>query len=83
MKCGIEIHQRLATEKKLFCDCSAQIIDEEPAGVVIRKQKAVAGELGEIDAAALHEFSAGRTYVYQVFLARLAWLKLIASHRIH
>ena len=67
MKCGIEIHQRLATKKKLFCDCSAQITNEEPIGLVIRKQKAVAGELGEIDAAALHEFSAGRTYIYQVF----------------
>jgi glutamyl-tRNA(Gln) amidotransferase subunit E len=67
MRCGIEIHQRLATKSKLFCDCSARISNEEPIGVVIRKQKAVAGELGEIDAAALHEFSAGRTYVYQVF----------------
>jgi len=67
MRCGIEIHQRLATKNKLFCDCSTQIVDEEPMGVIIRKQRAVAGELGEVDAAALHEYSVGRTYIYQVF----------------
>ncbi|MEM3555403.1 MAG: Glu-tRNA(Gln) amidotransferase subunit GatE [Candidatus Micrarchaeia archaeon] len=67
MKCGIEIHQRLATEKKLFCSCSAQPSEEKPAGEVVRKQIAVAGELGEVDLAALHEYSRDRTYHYQLF----------------
>ncbi|NYZ78683.1 Glu-tRNA(Gln) amidotransferase subunit GatE [Candidatus Micrarchaeota archaeon] len=67
MKCGIEIHQRLATEKKLFCGCSAQPGEEKPIATIERRQKAVAGELGEVDLAALHEYSRNRIYRYQVF----------------
>jgi glutamyl-tRNA(Gln) amidotransferase subunit E len=67
MKCGIEIHQRLATEKKLFCGCSAQPKEEKPVATVERRQRAVAGELGEVDLAALHEYSRNRVYKYQVF----------------
>ena len=67
MKCGIEIHQRLATEKKLFCGCSANPSEEEPFAVVERMQRAVAGELGDVDLAALHEYSRGRKYRYQIF----------------
>lgn len=67
MKCGIEIHQRLATEKKLFCGCSAQPSEEKPIATVERMQRAVAGELGDVDLAALHEYSRGRKYRYQIF----------------
>ncbi len=67
MKCGIEIHQRLATEKKLFCGCSAQPGEEKPVATIERRQRAVAGELGEVDLAALHEYSRNRVYRYQVF----------------
>jgi glutamyl-tRNA(Gln) amidotransferase subunit E len=63
MKAGIEIHQRLATSK-LFCNCkSAQ---EFPKGFsIFRKQRAVAGELGVIDAAALQEFMRKRQFSYE------------------
>jgi glutamyl-tRNA(Gln) amidotransferase subunit E len=67
MKCGIEIHQRLATGKKLFCSCSAQPSEEKPIATIERRQMAVAGELGEVDLAALHEYSRGRVYRYQIF----------------
>jgi len=67
VKCGIEIHQRLATEKKLFCGCSAQPSEEKPIATVERMQRAVAGELGDVDLAALHEYSRGRKYRYQIF----------------
>ncbi|NYZ76329.1 Glu-tRNA(Gln) amidotransferase subunit GatE [Candidatus Micrarchaeota archaeon] len=67
MKCGIEIHQRLATEKKLFCGCSAQPNEEKPIATIERRQRAVAGELGEVDLAALHEYSRNRVYKYRVF----------------
>ncbi|MCX6775363.1 MAG: Glu-tRNA(Gln) amidotransferase subunit GatE [Candidatus Micrarchaeota archaeon] len=67
MKCGIEIHQRLATEKKLFCGCSAQPSEDKPIATVERMQRAVAGELGDVDLAALHEYSRGRKYRYQIF----------------
>ena len=64
---GVEIHQRLATDEKLFCSCSAQPKDGKPVGEIVRKQRAVAGELGEVDLAALHEYSRDRTYRYQIF----------------
>jgi len=67
VKCGIEIHQRLATEKKLFCGCSAQPTEEKPIATAERMQRAVAGELGDVDLAALHEYSRGRKYRYQIF----------------
>ena len=54
LKCGLEIHQQLATKRKLFCECSAEF-KEEPAGEVKRKLRAVAGETGEVDKAASYE----------------------------
>ena len=45
--CGLEIHQRLATEKKLFCSCHTEISDKgREITKVERRQRAVAGELG-------------------------------------
>ncbi|MBI5636200.1 Glu-tRNA(Gln) amidotransferase subunit GatE [Candidatus Micrarchaeota archaeon] len=65
---GIEIHQRLATKTKLFCDCSAQL-DEfaKPSGQITRRLKAVVGELGQVDPAAAFEQGRGKTFVYQLF----------------
>jgi len=65
-KCGIEIHQQLDT-KKLFCSCDAVIRDDEPDVVVKRKMRIVAGELGEVDRAAMHEFKKGTLIVYQAY----------------
>lgn len=76
MKCGIEIHQRLATGNKLFCGCSAQLGEEKPIATIERKQRAVAGELGEVDLAALHEYSRNRVYRYQVFLETTCLVEL-------
>ena len=56
LKCGIEIHQQLES-RKLFCSCPSVIRDEKPDVVVRRRMRAVAGELGDVDPAALHELS--------------------------
>lgn len=64
LKCGIEIHQQLNT-KKLFCNCPSMLRDDAPQFVVKRKLRAVAGETGEIDIAAMHETEKGMEFDYE------------------
>ncbi|MBN2518065.1 MAG: Glu-tRNA(Gln) amidotransferase subunit GatE [Candidatus Altiarchaeota archaeon] len=66
LKCGIEIHQQLDTNK-LFCSCPSQIRDDEPDQTIRRRIKAVAGELGEVDPAALHELLRDQEFVYEFY----------------
>ncbi len=67
MKIGIEIHQRLNTNK-LFCNCKSEISeDEAPLRVIHRRLHPVLSELGEIDEAAKAENQKRREFEYQVF----------------
>ncbi len=61
---GIEIHQQLDT-KKLFCNCPSHIRDDKPDLFVRRKLKAVVGETGKVDAAALHASTLDREMIYR------------------
>jgi len=67
LKVGIEIHQRLATTHKLFCGCFTHMKEIEPTMEIKRKLRAVAGELGEIDRAALFEYLRDRNFHYLSF----------------
>ncbi|MBI2085480.1 MAG: Glu-tRNA(Gln) amidotransferase subunit GatE [Candidatus Aenigmarchaeota archaeon] len=67
LKYGVEIHQRLATTRKLFCSCPARISIDQPIGKINRKLRAVAGELGLVDMAAAYEFIRNRTFTYHIF----------------
>ena len=51
VKVGLEIHQQLATNKKLFCNCTPT--DTEEYSIKFqRKLRAAKSELGEYDPAA-------------------------------
>jgi len=63
LKCGIEIHQRLDTDK-LFCSCSCKQANE-PTEQVLRRLRAVAGEVGGIDQAALYEYMRAKSFIYK------------------
>ena len=68
LTCGLEIHQRLATKTKLFCNCPAKAIEQEqPCGEVKRVLRAVYGELGQVDPAAEFEGNRKRSFTYQIF----------------
>ncbi len=64
MKSGLEIHQQLDT-KKLFCNCPSVIRDDTAHFTVNRRLRAIAGETGEIDVAAKHEFEKGKEFIYE------------------
>ncbi len=67
-KCGLEVHQQLRTEKKLFCRCPAstyQKIDEYDAEVV-RHMRPTLSELGEYDGTALMEFRTRKNITYRL-----------------
>src|SRR3989344_6173095 len=66
LKCGLEIHQQLDTGK-LFCECPTIIQEREPDILIKRKLHAVAGELGEVDPAAMQAALRGASYVYQFY----------------
>jgi Glu-tRNA(Gln) amidotransferase subunit E-like FAD-binding protein len=67
LKVGLEIHFQLNVNKKLFCNCSAEIKEKVPIKIVKRKLHPVASELGEIDVAAQFEYLKNRTFYYEVF----------------
>lgn len=73
MKIGLEIHQRLATNK-LFCSCPYLLIDKDQNGNVIRPDKnitrrlhPVLSEMGEVDQASQQEFAKEKTYEYYAY----------------
>ncbi len=65
-KCGIEIHQQLDTHK-LFCECPSILREDDPQIIVRRKMRAVAGETGEVDKAAMQEFLKNKEIIYQAY----------------
>ena len=67
-KSGLEIHQQLDTEKKLFCRCPAGVFHgpEEYDAEIIRHMRPTLSELGEYDGTALMEFKTKKNIVYHI-----------------
>ncbi len=65
LKSGIEIHQQLDTGK-LFSRCQSKLISSNPDFTVIRRLRALAGEMGKVDVAAAHAAEKNLTYIYEV-----------------
>jgi len=53
---GLEIHQQLLTEKKLFCRCPAGKYSDVYHAEILRHMRPTLSELGEYDGTALMEF---------------------------
>jgi len=66
LKCGLEIHQQLNTETKLFCRCPAKLQGtREPDFTINRKMRPVLGEMGIYDKAMLTEYGKGMGITYE------------------
>src|SRR3970282_1574487 len=63
LRVGLEIHQQLSTNKKLFCNCTPLESDEYTIKFQ-RKLRGVKSELGEYDPAALFENLKSKTIMY-------------------
>ena len=65
---GLEIHQQLDTDTKLFCACPTEIRDpDDSTRSFFRYLHPTASELGEIDLAALEESRVGRRFDYLAY----------------
>jgi len=66
-KSGLEIHQQLYTDKKLFCRCPAgKYNNEEYHAEILRHMRPTLSELGEYDGTALMEFKTKKDIIYRI-----------------
>ena len=66
LRAGLEIHQQLYTEKKLFCRCPAGKYNIEYNAEILRHMRPTLSELGEYDGTALMEFKTKKEIIYQI-----------------
>jgi glutamyl-tRNA(Gln) amidotransferase subunit E len=65
---GLEVHQQLLTDKKLFCNCPAGIFQkaDDFDAEIIRHMRPTLSELGGYDGTALMEFRTRKNIVYRI-----------------
>jgi glutamyl-tRNA(Gln) amidotransferase subunit E len=61
---GLEVHQQLLTDQKMFCRCPAGRYTRTRDGEVLRHMRPTLSELGEYDGTALMEFKTKKNIVY-------------------
>ena len=68
LKCGLEIHQQLNSEKKLFCRCPSKLQGKkEPDFILKRLMRPVLGEMGTFDKAMLTEYEKNINIEYECY----------------
>ncbi len=67
LKMGLEIHQQLNTEKKLFCPCKCELTDKKPDYKLLRYLRPTQSELGKIDRAAFEESRRKLKFIYESY----------------
>lgn len=65
-KSGLEIHQQLLTDKKLFCRCPAGQYSTKYHAEILRHMRPTLSELGEYDGTALMEFKTKKDIIYRI-----------------
>lgn len=66
-KCGIEIHQQLNTETKLFCECTTEANIDAAEAKIRRFLRPVTSEIGDVDIAAQFEYLKNKEFVYNIY----------------
>jgi len=67
LKMGLEIHQQLNTDEKLFCTCECNLTDKKPELKILRNLRPTQSELGKIDRAAFEESLRKLQFVYESY----------------
>lgn len=65
-KSGLEIHQQLITEKKLFCRCPAGKYSNTYNAEILRHMRPTLSEMGVYDGTALMEFKTKKEIIYRI-----------------
>jgi glutamyl-tRNA(Gln) amidotransferase subunit E len=65
LKVGLEIHQQLNVDSKLFCNCKPELFKEQPEITFLRRLRPTQSELGQVDPAAYFEFQKGMKVLYE------------------
>lgn len=65
-KSGIEIHQQLRTQRKLFCRCPNTRYSPAYDAEIMRHMRPTLSELGEYDGTALMEFKTRKEIIYRI-----------------
>jgi len=63
---GLEVHQQLLTDKKLFCRCPAGKYSREYDAELLRHMRPTLSELGEYDGTALMEYKTRKDIIYRI-----------------
>lgn len=66
-KCGLEIHQQLRTDRKLFCRCPPVYRNDPAHYTIVRHMRPTLSEMGTYDGTALMEFKTRKNVTYEFF----------------